>query len=89
MTPPSSFSPDDDLLSEEDKTIAQLFAEDPLKLSSQSIFQMVEKFRAMRGRFNLGVKTAGASAKAKKKEVAKLSTSTSDLASRLNLTDML
>lgn len=39
--------------------ISELFARDPLQLSKQDLAQIVERFRAQRGQFNLGDKKAG------------------------------
>lgn len=44
-------------------TISELFARDPLQLTTEDIDQIIEYYRARRTQFNLGAKDAGAAKK--------------------------
>lgn len=64
--------------------IAELFARDPLALSDQDIGRLVDKFREMRGQYNMGNAMAGST----KPKTAKQKT-VADLASKLDLGGLL
>jgi hypothetical protein len=64
--------------------IAELFARDPLELSTIDIGRLVDKLREMRGQYALGNAMAGSTKPKTEKQKATL-----DLASKLDLTDIL